>query len=277
VNLILHLKELWRRRALVAIAVLAAAAISILAVFQVSFFPPSISKRSQVTGQGTIEILVDSSRSPIADVGRKLTPLTDRAGVFARYIGGGDVLEQVSKGTGIPVKQIDVAGPTPLPGEAPGAAEASPELHPYGIAIAQRDALPIVNVATRAPTVGEARDLAAAVPAAVRQVVESIQERQRIPLDDRVKFKALGPAQAAPVVDAVGLKVALALFVFLLGLSIAMILGIPRLVAAWRSAESDSSLPEDRVEPPSAVLAVATEEDRDPDVGGVRFVSRNRD
>jgi hypothetical protein len=236
-TLILILKELWRRRILVLVAVVLAAAISVFAIYDVSFSPPSISKRAQVNAQGSIEILVDSSHSPIADVGRELTPLTDRAAVFARYIAGGNVIARISKETDIPINQIDVAGPAPLPGEAPGAGEAAPQLRPYGIAIAQRGTLPIVSVSTRAPTVQEARNLAAAAPEAVRRVVKSIQDRQRIPSGDRVEFRALGPAQAAIAADALGAKVTLALFMFLLGMFIVLILGIPRFVVAWKTAE----------------------------------------
>jgi len=42
VNLILYLKELWRRRALAGLAVVVAAAIPVLAILQVSLLPPSI-------------------------------------------------------------------------------------------------------------------------------------------------------------------------------------------------------------------------------------------
>lgn len=234
-NLILILKELWHRRLFVAIAFVAAAAVSLLAVYQVSLAPPSISQRADVKARGSIEILVDSARSPIADARRDLTGLTARAGVFARYIVGGNVVGQIAKANGIRAKQIDVTGPEPLPGEAPGAEPL--QIHPYGIAITQSAELPILTVITRAPTVEEARGLAAAAPAAVRRVVESIQRQQGTPLDKRVEFRVLGPAKAAPVDDALGKKVALAAFVFLFVLFLVAILAVPRLVEAWRTTE----------------------------------------
>lgn len=236
-NLILSLKELWRRRILVAISIVAAAGISVLAVYQVSFFPPSVSERVQVNARGSIEILVDSARSPIADARRDLTGLTARAGVFARYIAGGNVVGQIAKANDIPFKQIDVAGPEPLAGEAPGAGEEAPQIHPYGIAITQSAELPILGVVTRAPTVEEARGLAAAAPAAIRRVVESIQAQQQTPFDKRVQFRVLGPAKADVDDDALGKKVALLLFIVLLALGILLILAVPRLISAWRAAE----------------------------------------
>jgi hypothetical protein len=235
-NLILILRELWYRRVLVAIAFAAAVAISVLAIYQVSVSPPSLSKRVKVNAQGSIEILVDSARSPIADARRDLTGLTARAGVFARYIAGGNVVGQIAKANDIPVKQIDVAGPEALSGEVPGAAEPL-QIHPYGIAITQSGELPILAVITRAPTVKEARGLAAAAPGAISRVVESIQRQQGTPLDKRVQFRVLGPAKAAPVDDALGKKVALALFFVLFAIFIALILAIPRFISAWRSTD----------------------------------------
>jgi hypothetical protein len=262
VNSILILKELWHRRLLVALSVVAAAAISIAAIYNVGGAPPSISKRTEVNAQGSIEILVDSSRSPIADVGRNLTPLSARAGVFARYIAGGTVIARIAKETGIPVNQIDVAGPAPLPGEAPGAGEPAPELRPYGISIAQRGELPIVAVTTRAPTVREAEALAGAAPKAIRQTVESIQEEDRIPLSQRVEFRALGAARGAPVADALGAKIALPLFLFLLGFFILLILGIPRFRTAWRNADLNQLPGDPEVEPAEApaLLSIPTTE-----------------
>jgi hypothetical protein len=226
-----------------------AAAIAVLVVFSVSFSPPSLSKRDHAEAHGAIEILVDSERSPIADVGRDLEPLTARAGVFARYIAGGNVIARIAKTTGIPVKQIEVAGPAPLPGEAAGVTEAPTQIRPYGIEIVQRDELPIVNVGTRAPTVAEARDLAAATPGAVREIVTGIQRQQRIPDSKKVTFRVLGPAQADLATEALGAKAAIGIFLVLFLLGILAILGLPRLVDAWRSVD---------VEPPAAHAGVGT-------------------
>ena len=238
-NLILSLKELWHRRVLVAVSIAFAAAVSLLGVYQVSLSPPSVSQRVEAEARGSIEILVDSARSPIADARRDLTGLTARAAVFARYIAGGNVVGHIAKANGIPVKQIDVAGPEPLPG-TPGVSQEALQIHPYGITITQSGELPILAVVTRAPTVREARGLAAAAPGAISRVVKSIQIQQQTPFDKRVQFRVLGPAEAAPVDDALGKKVALLLFVVLLAICIVAILAVPRLIAAWRAAEPEA-------------------------------------
>jgi hypothetical protein len=240
VTFILILKELWRRKLLVVLVTVLAAVISMAAVFNLSFSPPSLEKRDHSEAKGSVEILIDSNRSPLADVAGKLEPLTARAGVFARYIAGGNVVRKISEQTGIPYKEIEVAGPAPLPGEAIGVTAPPEQLKPYGIAIVQRDELPIINVETRAPTVDEARALAAATPGAVRGIVTQIQAEQEIPIGKQVTFRTLGPAQANVATEALGAKIALVLFIVLEIVGLLLILGIPRMVKAWRAADADA-------------------------------------
>jgi hypothetical protein len=243
VSFILILRELWQRRRLVALVTFVAFAVAVVAVYQASFFPPSLSKRDHSEAKGSIEILVDSNRSPIADVAGKIEPLTIRAGVFARYIAGGHVIGQIATRTGIPFEQIEVAGPAPLPGEAIGVTAPPEHLKPYGIAIVQRDELPIVNVETRAPSLDEARALAAATPGAIRAIVTRIQAEQQIPAAKQVTFRVLGPAQANLATTALGAKVALGIFVLLEALGLLLILGIPRLIEAWSSTGAVAAEP----------------------------------
>lgn len=239
-NSVLFLKELWRRRLLVVLAFVASAAIAILAVFQVSFSPPGVSERSTVSAKGSIQVLVDSSNSPIANSRFNLSGLIARAGVFARVMSGGNVIKQISEATHIPLKQIEVAGPLPLAGEAPGISEGSEKELPYRIEITQQTELPILTVLTKAPTVDEARALAAAAPKAISHEVESLQIQQNTPEGKRVEFRVLGPAQAAVVDNSSSKKLAAAIFVVLLILFISLIVGLPRFVAAWRAADVDS-------------------------------------
>ncbi len=260
------LKELWGRRLLVALSILVAAAIAVLAIYQVSPAPPFLSKRTQLSAGGSVEVLVDSARSPIADARRDLTGLMARAGVFARLMVGGNVIGEIAKRAGVPVKQIDVAGPTPLPGQAPGIEEPPPQLHPYGITITQQGELPIVTVTTRAPTVGKARELAAAAPPAISEMVESIQREQSTPAEKQVELRVLGPAKAAPKDDALGKKVALALFIAVFVVCLTLILAVPRLIAAWRTVEPDELPWETGGEAPdkaSGVVHLLADEDGD--------------
>jgi uncharacterized protein involved in exopolysaccharide biosynthesis len=237
VSFVLFLKELWRRRVLAILAILIAGAVALLIVYKVSLAPPSLTERSQVDAEGSIQVLVDSSNSPIANARRDLSGLTARAGVFARVMSGGNVIEQAADAAGIPYKEIAIAGPMPLPGEAPGISEGPAKELPYRVEIIQQTELPILTVTTRAPTAAEARALAAAVPVAMARRVHAIQEHQGTPEGKRVVFRALGPAEAGLRDNSSGKKIAVGAFVFLVALFFTLIVGLPRFLAAWRSLD----------------------------------------
>jgi hypothetical protein len=239
-NSVIFLKELWRRRLLVLLAFLFSAAVSVLIVYHVSPSPPFLEERNQIEAEGSIQVLVDSSNSPIANARFELGGLTARAGVFARLMSGGDVIRQVSKETGIPVKKIDVAGPMPLPGEAPGVSEGPARKNPYKIEVTQQSELPILTVSTRAPTLEEARALAAAAPRAMSQQIEAIQDAQETPEGKRVVLRRLGPPQTGVVDNSAGKKIAVGAFVFLMAIFLTLIVGMPRFVRAWKAADIDS-------------------------------------
>lgn len=232
------LRELWKHKVLVAIAVVVALALAILPVYQVS--GSGISKKGTVEAHGSSEILIDSAQSPIAGSKRDISGLIARAGVFARLMGGGDVVAQIAEDAGVNPEEIDVAGPTPLPGEAPGITEAAETL-PYGMSFTEVPELPIVSVTTRAPTVKEAGALAAASSKALRGVITSVQKQQATPARERVEVRVLGPPQVKLEDESAGAKVAAAIFFAVLALGIGMILGIPRLVAAWRREDDEEA------------------------------------
>jgi hypothetical protein len=239
-NSVVFLKELWRRKLLVVLAFLFSAAVAVLIVYHVSPSPPFLEERNQIEAEGSIQVLVDSSNSPIANARFELGGLTARAGVFARLMSAGDVIRQVSKETGIPEKKIDVAGPMPLPGEAPGVSEGPARENPYKIEVTQQSELPILTVSTRAPTLVEARALAAATPRAMSRQIEAIQDAQETPEGKRVVLRRLGPPQTGVVDNSAGKKIAIGAFVFLMAVFITLIVGMPRFVRAWKATDLDS-------------------------------------
>ena len=232
------LRELWKRKVLMTIAVVIALAFAVLAAYQVS--GSGISKRGSTEAHGSSEILIDSARSPIAGSKRDISGLISRAGVFARLMAGGDVVTQIAEDAGVDPEQIEVAGPSPLPGEAPGVTEAEAAL-PYGLTFAEVPELPIVSVVTRAPTVKEAAALAEASPEALRGVIRSVQEQQATPAKEKVEVRVLGPPQAQLSDTGPGNKMAAVIFIVVLALEIGLILGIPRLVAAWRREDHEEA------------------------------------
>jgi hypothetical protein len=238
VTFISALKELWTRKLLVALTVVIALAAALVTVYQVSPSGPSLTKRSSSEARGASEILVDSARSPIAGSKRDISGLIVRAGVFARLMAGGDIVKQIAADAGVPVDQIDVAGPEPHPQEAPGN-EGAVETRPYGLAFTELSELPIITVATRAPNTAAARALAAAAPEALRGLIHDVQEKQATPEKEKVELRVLGPAEAEMFTEGPGGKFGAVIFLVVLAVGLGLILAIPRLIVAWRRSDAD--------------------------------------
>jgi FlaG/FlaF family flagellin (archaellin) len=263
VTFISLLKELWKRRLWVALTIVLAAVIAVVAVYQVSLKPPGLSKRSTVSAQGTSEVLVDSARSPIAGSKRDVEALATRAAVFARLMASGDIVKEIASEAGLQPWEIQVTGPQPFPGEAPGISEVGETL-PYGLTYTQIGQLPIVSITSRAPTTAEARALAQAAPRALEQLVAKTQKTQKTPAVERVEIRTLGPAQVSGVTNGTSGKVALAIFFGVLLVGLGLTIGLPRLVAAWRRTDVDEDQLEDiaDVSEPTPTLVIPNGESR---------------
>lgn len=236
VTFISILKELWKRKLLVAVVIAVAVVAAVLAVYKVS--PSGISKRSTPAVSGSSEVLIDSARSPIAGSKRNVEALSTRAAVFARLGTSGNIVKEIAKEVGVNPWEIQVTGPQPFPGEAPGVSEAAEEL-PYGLTYSQVGELPIIAIVSRAPDVHTARALAAAAPRSLEKMVQRVQVKQGTPERERVEIRTLGPATVSAVDNGPGKKIGVAIFLGILLVGLGLILGIPRLVAAWRDAGED--------------------------------------
>jgi hypothetical protein len=255
VTFISILKELWKRRLLVALVIVVAIVAAVVAVYHVS--PSGLSKRSTPSASGSSEVLIDSARSPIAGSKRNVEALSTRAAVFARLMASGNVVKEIAKEVGVKPWEIQVSGPQPFPGEAPGVSEAGAEL-PYGLTYTQVGELPIISIASRAPDLAHARALAAAAPRALEKLVAGIQANQATPVTERVEIRTLGPATVSAADNGPGNKIALAIFFGILFVGLGLILGVPRLVAAWRDAGEEEDELDDvgDISEPSPTLLV---------------------
>ena len=198
------LETLWRRRPAVAAAVALATLAGVVAIFRIDFgLPPRFEKRPVETGAGTIQLVLDSRRSPILEAGTSLDGLTDRTAVLTNFMQSPLVAQRISKLISIPVEDIGTRG-APPPGLARGreidadqrATELAAEEAPYRLfAASSRDA-PVMTLFTRAPTPDGAVRLAEAAAAALAAHVEESELRHGVPAADLVQVRRLGPPQA---------------------------------------------------------------------------------
>lgn len=215
------LKNLWRRRRLVALGALLAAIAALLSVYQVGLAPPELKSRTNIFATATTQILVDTPSSAFADLANDIDPLDTRASVFARFLASPVAIALIAREAKLPFDAIEAQGPydqnLPEPQQAPTAERRSSQIVGEGALYRMRfennPNLPIVSVFAQAPTRDEAIALAAAAPAALRAYVEKIQAHQRTPTYRRVEIRRLGHAVGGVVNEGANLQIASLVFI----------------------------------------------------------------
>jgi hypothetical protein len=242
-----------RSRKLVSLAIVALAVLAAVGA--------KIGTRSAPKGAATVQILVDSPNSALANLVQNTTPLTTRAAVFAQVMASQAVLEEIGKASGIPVRQITAEGPysgagekldVVTPSEARGAQLLEQEAK-YRITYLAQENEPLVTASIQAPTADAAARLAGGVYPGVVRYVDNLQKTMKTPSAQRVTIRELGAPQAGTVDSSTGLTVAVvaALGVLLLGgLILVGVEGARRRALALESLERNVN-----VELDDAVLA----------------------
>ena len=214
---------LWRRR-LASIAVIALAIGAAVAV--------KIGSRSSPTGAATVQVLVDSPDSALADLLQEPEPLASRAAVLAQVMTSESVLERIGSFAKVPASKITAQGPYSGAGQTldvvtPSAARANQllgEKAPYRLTLVPQLNEPVVTATVQGPNVVAAARLASAVFPAVQTYLNQLEQQTGTPPAHRVTLRQLGPPQAGTVnagsgtVASAAAGIGLALLGFLLSL-----------------------------------------------------------
>lgn len=210
---------LWARRLATALVV----ALALAAAVGVK-----LSSHSVPTGAATLQILVDSPSSELANLSQDPAPLISRAAVFAQVMTSDAVLREIAKAAGIPPQQLTAQGPYSGSGQVlnaitPAEARSSQivaEKAPYRLTFLAQQDQPVITVSVQGPTAPSAARVADAVYTGVQAYVTTAQQAGGTPAQHRVTLRALGPAQAGTVNNGsrATLMVAALLGILLLGL-----------------------------------------------------------
>lgn len=229
--------RILRRRWVAALAVAALAVVTALAVrTTVSSVP---------TGAATVQILVDSPDSALANLSQETVPLTTRASVFAQVMTSAAVLEDIARSAGVPVTQMTAQGPysgagqsldVVTPSEARGTQLAAQTVK-YRLTFVAQTNEPVVTASVQGPNAAAAERVATAIFPGVQRYVANLQQQSATPQQDRVTIRQLGPPQAGAVNSSARSTLMFAAFFGVLLVGLLALVGIdvarrPRLVPA---------------------------------------------
>ena len=239
------LRELWRRRVLVALVAFAALLVGFLLAYHVGF-PPE--PRKYEVGVATARVLVDTPQSQVIKVDPKGSDtLGLRANVLANLMVEGEAKAAIARRAGLKPKNLravsssgaDESGtdPQPVSTEFPD----DPDVHMIRtrvIANPDGEQLPIIETDVQAPDEASATKLANATIAGLTDYLdtraaadEDVEERSRL------RVSGLGSAQAVVTARGPGRGVAAAAAIFLFLAGCAAILLGSAFQRSWRAAE----------------------------------------
>ncbi len=251
------LRTLWARKVATA-AVLVLAALAAAAVKLTSHNVP--------TGAATVQILVDSPSSELANLTQNPTPLISRAAVFAQVMTSQAVVQDIAAAAHVPASQVTAQGPYSGSGEAldvvtPAEARSSQlvaENAPYRLTFLAQQNEPVITASVQAPTPLAAATVANAVYSGVQSYVTAAQQQGHTPAQDKVTLRELGPAQAATVNSSSRTTLAVAAFLGVLILGLLAILGVEGLRRHGRELRLARARPDGRIRARRARSPAAT-------------------
>jgi capsular polysaccharide biosynthesis protein len=216
------LRARWKATALVCVLAVLVAAVARLSSHNVS------------TGAATIQILVDSPSSELANLNQDPAPLISRASVFAQVMTSDTVVKDIAAAAGLPADQITAQGPYSGSGQVlnsitPAEARSSQlvaESAPYRLTFLAQQNEPVITATVQAPTELAAARLAGAVFTGVQNYVAAAQQQGHTPSEHRVTLRELGGAQSATVNGGSRTTIAIAAFLGVLIVGIAVIVGV---------------------------------------------------
>jgi hypothetical protein len=247
----LVLRELARRRRVLAIGVLVAAIAAVLSVYRLDGF--ALKPRALVYSSASTHVLVDTHSSVLGNVGQSFEPLQSRATAYANFMASPAFLNMVGKRVGLAGDEIYAAGPidplVPRVIEEPTAVERNVEITgettPYRLNFNSDPNLPTIGIYAQAPSTKMSLALANAVVASLSQYVNSVEGSDHIAQQSQIVIRQLGEASGGVVDGGASKSIAgLAFFgVFLLWCVLTLL--VTRFRATWRAS---AALPQESLE-----------------------------
>jgi hypothetical protein len=247
-DLVRGLRELWRRRGVVAGVAVLAVIVGVLTTYSVTL-PTTIETRQHQVALASASALLDTPSSQVVDLGGRSSAegstLPGRAALLASLLTTSPLKDDIAKRAGIDPRTLLASTPG-LGAGAPGGAVKAPVAtgttvragdSKASILTLQTDAsLPIIVVNAESRDVDVANRLADGTIAVLQQHLADLAGNQNVPAKRQVTVKPLGPARVDVVTRGAGplLGIVVGLFVFLL--LCGAILLVSTMAREWRRA-----------------------------------------
>lgn len=237
----LVLRELSRRRLLLAVGVLVAAVAAVLSVYRLD--GTKLQSRSLQYSASVTQALVDSSSSALGNLSKSFEPLSERAQVYANFMASPAVLALVGAQMGLSGEQIYAAGPVnanqPRVVQEPTAlkrnVEITGETNPYRLNFESTVGLPTINIYSQAPTTAQSNALANAAVVGLQEYVTKLETVNKVPAKARVTIRQLGAANGSVVDGGISKSIMILTFVGVFALWCVLLLGVSRFRHTWRA------------------------------------------
>jgi uncharacterized lipoprotein YbaY len=242
------LRELWRRRFLVAIVALVAIFVGLALTYRFSLPPES---RKYEVGLANSRVLVDTPASQVVQVDpRGSETLGTRASLIAALMVEGEVKAAIAERAGLPPKRLVAVSQADIDsGSVPSSTLNDPDVNlltTQVFASPEGDQLPIVEIEAQTPTVAGAANLAGAAASGLRDYLDSKAAAENATDRRRLRVAPLGAPQARLEVRGPSRVIAVGSALFILVAGCAAIVGGSALARGWReAAASEHGEPDD--------------------------------
>jgi hypothetical protein len=241
------IRQLWQRKALVALVLALAVLAAILTAYRISVSPFGLHNRTLQVAAASSQILIDSPNSTLVDGASAETfnALATRAKIYGQYLSSLEARRKIAKLVGVPPETISSAGPfSPETGrvnyESQPAGERASELLKegavYRLVFTAQEGVPILSVSSQAPTTDRAIALASASFQTLTDYVDNLEAASK-PVSRGVTVRELGAPQGGTLGDSNGLILMALAFLAVAALGCAAILIVPGFVRRWRALD----------------------------------------
>ena len=251
----MHLRELARLRAGVALSFLLAAFVALSVTYKVTVFPPKIAPRDLEMGTASTRVMVDTTKSLILDIRFStgdFDSLTSRSVLLGNLMASGPVREYIARRAHIPASAIRATTPLtpdfPRPlageGEQKGQRDLFKSTDQYRLNIQANPTVPIVNVYAQAPNAKAAQELANGAVDGLRDYLSvEAGDVSGLSGDLQPRLTQLGRAQGTVINQGVRLQALVLSFCFFFALCCAVTLFIGRVRQGWTAAAALETSP----------------------------------